>query len=176
VSGRARAATVAALADAGFKLEIINGGGTGSLDFSAREACLTELTVGSALLCSHLFDYYSNLRFSPAAYFALQATRRSDLRYITCLGGGYVASGDPGWDKVPIPVYPAGLTLIGAEGCGEVQTPLRVSADVPLGSAIYFRHAKAGELAERFAEYHLIEGGRVAGRVPTYRGLGKTFF
>ncbi len=40
---------------------------------------------------------------------------------------------------------------------------------------MWFRHAKAGELCERFDTLHLIEGDRVTASVPTYRGEGQTF-
>jgi D-serine deaminase-like pyridoxal phosphate-dependent protein len=58
-----------------------------------------------------------------------------------------------------------------------VQTPLLGSAadDLLIGDKVWFRHAKAGELCERFAELQLIEGERVTAAVPTYRGEGKTF-
>lgn len=175
---RRRRELAEALAEAGHELELFNGGGTGSLDSTAREGeWLTEGTVGSGLLCSHLFDYYSNVRFEPACFFALQAVRSSDPGFVTCQGGGYVASGEPGWDKVPVPHHPPGLALVGTEGCGEVQTPLRTAkVGLPLGQPVLFRHAKAGELAERFAEYLLVRGDAVVDRVPTYRGLGQTFF
>jgi len=174
---RRRRELAEALAAAGQELALFNGGGTGSLDSTAREGqWLTEATVGSGLLCSHLFDYYSNVRFEPACFFALQAVRSSDPGFVTCQGGGYVASGEPGWDKVPLPHHPPGLSLVGTEGCGEVQTPLKTPRDgVALGQPVLFRHAKAGELAERFAEYLLVRGDRVVDRVPTYRGLGQTF-
>ena len=44
-----------------------------------------------------------------------------------------------------------------------------------IGDLVWFRHAKAGELCERFATLLLVEGGRVVDEVPTYRGEGKTF-
>jgi D-serine deaminase-like pyridoxal phosphate-dependent protein len=40
---------------------------------------------------------------------------------------------------------------------------------------VWFRHAKAGELCERFDAVHLIRRGEVVDTVPTYRGEGKTF-
>jgi D-serine deaminase-like pyridoxal phosphate-dependent protein len=43
------------------------------------------------------------------------------------------------------------------------------------GDRVYLRHAKAGELCERFNELHLIDGSSVIGTVPTYRGEGKAF-
>ncbi|HUP56325.1 MAG TPA: alanine racemase [Bdellovibrionota bacterium] len=174
---RTRARVPGAFEQAGLALEIFNGGGTGSFDFASREPALTEITAGSALLCSHLFDYYSNIRFEPSAFFALQATRSSDEDYITCLGGGYIASGSPGWDKVPVPVLPPGLELLSNEGAGEVQTPLKVEGGImpEPGMPVLFRHAKAGELAERFNEYLLVAEGAPVARVKTYRGLGLCF-
>jgi len=162
----------------GFELELFNGGGTGSLNMVVQEPWLTEVTAGSGFLCSHLFDYYSNIRFEPAFFFALQVVRSSDPGYVTCQGGGYIASGEPGWDKVPVPHDPPGCKLVSTEGCGEVQTPLQVPRNVRLapGDPVLFRHAKAGELAERFDEYLLISGGEVVERAKTYRGHGVCFF
>jgi D-serine deaminase-like pyridoxal phosphate-dependent protein len=37
------------------------------------------------------------------------------------------------------------------------------------------RHAKAGELCERFDVLHLVQGDERVGTVPTYRGEGKAF-
>lgn len=163
----------------GLDLQLFNGGGTGSVNFTVGEPWLTELTAGSGFLCSHLFDYFSNIHLQPACFFALQATRSSDEGYVTCAGGGYIASGEPGWDKVPRPHLPQGLELVSTEGCGEVQTPLRLSGisthDISVGDPVLFRHAKAGELAEHFNEYLLVSGGNIVERVPTYRGLGCSF-
>lgn len=167
-----------AFSGTGATLEIFNGGGTGSINFAASEEALTEVTAGSALLCSHLFDYYSNVSFEPSAFFALQVVRSSDDRYVTCQGGGYIASGEPGWDRVPVPVFPAGSKLVSTEGCGEVQTPVQLASGVQLraGDAVWFRHAKAGELAERFNEYHLISNRKIIGSAKTYRGFGQCYF
>ena len=67
--------------------------------------------------------------------------------------------------------------MIGFEGAGEVQTPVVLprGVDVALGEPFFFRHAKAGELAEHFTEYLLVRGDRVVERAPTYRGLGHCF-
>ena len=159
-------------------LDFFNAGGTGSLDWTPQDSFITEVTAGSGFLCSHLFSYFRNLKLKPAGFFALQAVRVSDPGYITCHGGGYVASGEAGADKLPVPYLPEGLSLIGLEGVGEVQTPLTISKNTPqirLGDPILFRHAKAGELAERFNEYLLIRDGRIVGHEPTYRGLGRCF-
>lgn len=158
----------------GYSIPLFNGGGSGNLNWISQEESLTELAAGSALYCPHLFDYYSNIHFEPACYFALQVTRSSDRGYVTCQGGGYVASGEPGWDRVALPVDPPGLKLVGTEGTGEVQTPLTVPANVSLdpGDVVLFRHAKAGEIMERFNEVLFVQDGRIVERAKTYRGLG----
>lgn len=175
---RARAEAVSALRQAGVDLRLVNGGGSGSLDTTTAEACVTEVTAGSGFLCSHLFDYFRAAHFEPAAFFALEVSRAPTDDVITCLGGGYVASGEPGWDRLPVPWMPPGLSYISMEGAGEVQTPLRLSGHGPrprVGEPVIFRHAKAGELAERFTEYLLVRSGEVVAREPTYRGEGGCF-
>ncbi|MBW2528942.1 MAG: amino acid deaminase/aldolase, partial [Deltaproteobacteria bacterium] len=176
-----RAAMVDALRAAGIELDLVNGGGTGSLDSTLACRSVTEVTAGSAFFKPHLFDYYRDdhvKELEPACFFALEVTRRPAADLVTCLGGGYVASGAVGADKVPLPWLPAGLDLLRDEMCGEVQTPLRVPEDVTvgLGEPVIFRHAKAGELAERFDQYLLVQNGEIVDRVPTYRGQGKCFF
>jgi D-serine deaminase-like pyridoxal phosphate-dependent protein len=157
--------------------EVVSGGGTGSLAWSVAEPALTEVTFGSGFLGSHLFDYYRDVAVEPAAYFALEVARRPAPGMVTCHGGGFVASGEAGPDRLPLPALPEGLQLLPLEGAGEVQTPLRVPSGVELslGDPVFFRHAKAGELAEHFNEYLLVRGERVEARVPTYRGLGRCF-
>ena len=44
-----------------------------------------------------------------------------------------------------------------------------------IGDRVWFRHAKAGELCERFGSLYLVQGGKVVDEVPTYRGEGMTF-
>ena len=44
-----------------------------------------------------------------------------------------------------------------------------------VGDRVYMRHAKAGELCERFDSLYLVSGGRIVDQVPTYRGEGRTF-
>jgi D-serine deaminase-like pyridoxal phosphate-dependent protein len=58
-----------------------------------------------------------------------------------------------------------------------VQTPLlgKAAASLRVGDRVYFRHAKAGEMCERFDRLYLIEGDSVVDVVPTYRGEGKCF-
>ncbi|MEO7110406.1 MAG: alanine racemase [Polyangiaceae bacterium] len=166
-----------ALASAGLTLAVFNGGGSGSLASSAKEDCLTELTAGSGFLDSHLFDHYDALDLTPAIFFALQVVRRPTDDIVTCHGGGLVASGKSGVDRLPIPWLPGGLSLLPLEGAGEVQTPIALKNGqiVELGHPAFFRHAKAGELAEHFNEYLFVRGDRIEERARTYRGLGHSF-
>ena len=162
---------------AGGTLELVNGGGTGSLARIATTGAVTELAAGSGLFAPTLFDSYRSLDLRPAALFALPVVRRPGADVVTVLGGGYVASGPPGADRLPTPVFPAGLRLTGLEGAGEVQTPVRgtFANALRIGDRVWFRHAKAGELCERFDRLLLIQGDAVVDEVPTYRGEGKTF-
>jgi D-serine deaminase-like pyridoxal phosphate-dependent protein len=176
-----RADIVAALEKDGFELALVNGGGTGSLDSTTPETGVTEVAAGSGLFKPHLFDYYSApymRELEPAAFFALEAVRRPSPDIVTCGGGGYVASGSIGADKAPIPWLPRGLRLLSLEMAGEVQTPLETrgaETPLPLGAPVVFRHAKAGELMERFREVLLLQNARVVDRTPTYRGAGLCF-
>jgi D-serine deaminase-like pyridoxal phosphate-dependent protein len=155
---------------------IFNGGGTGSLSFNTSEnKVLSELTAGSGFYCPHLFDYYSNLSLEPAAFFSLQVVRKPEEGWFTCLGGGFVASGEPGWDRIPKP-FDSSLKLSGFEATGEVQTPVQSSSDLQIGDSVIFRHAKAGEVMERFNQVVLIENGSVTGSAKTYRGYGECYF
>ncbi|MFJ6379128.1 amino acid deaminase/aldolase [Kitasatospora sp. NPDC092039] len=158
-------------------LEFVNGGGTGSVESTVTERAVTEVAAGSGLYQPQLFDNYRSFRGRPAALFGQPVVRRPGLGVVTVLGGGYPASGAAGPDRSPVPYLPAGLRYDPMEGAGEVQTPLLGPAadDLLIGDRVWFRHAKAGELCERFAELHLIEGDRIVRTVPTYRGEGKTF-
>jgi D-serine deaminase-like pyridoxal phosphate-dependent protein len=169
---------VAALRDAGIAAPLVNAGGTGSLALSLGDPSATEVTVGSGFLCSHLFDGASELDLEPAVFVALEVCRVPDRDHVTARGGGYVASGEAGPSRLPVPFLPRGMALVGIEGTGEVQTPLVVTraerAPRP-GDPVLLRPAKAGEIAERFAEHLWLSGGRIAKRTPTYRGEGRTF-
>jgi D-serine deaminase-like pyridoxal phosphate-dependent protein len=175
LSGR-RAETIRRVGELS-SLEFVNGGGTGSLESTARDASVTELTAGSGLVGPTLFDAYTRFTPQAALVFALPVVRRPGPGVATLFSGGYVASGTGTPDRLPRPFLPAGLRLTGTEGAGEVQTPVRGAAADGLrpGDRVWLRHAKAGELAERFAAYHVLGGdGRVT-TVPTYRGEGQSF-
>ncbi|MEE1752591.1 amino acid deaminase/aldolase [Streptomyces sp. SP18CS02] len=172
-----RAAVVRAVRAVAPGLEFVNGGGTGSVQHTAAEAAVTEIAAGSGLYVPRLFDNYTAFAGRPAALFAQPVVRRPGVGVVTVLGGGYPASGAPGADRLPVPYLPEGLRYDRDEGAGEVQTPLLGSAadDLLIGDKVWFRHAKAGELCERFDELRLIEGDRITATVPTYRGEGRTF-
>ncbi|MFG3441751.1 amino acid deaminase/aldolase [Nonomuraea sp. NPDC047897] len=158
-------------------LEFVNGGGTGSVERTVREKAITEVAAGSGFFHPRLFDFYSGFTGRPAALFALPVVRRPAPGTVTVLGGGYVASGPADPVRLPQPYLPAGLRYAPDEGAGEVQTPLLGEAayDLRVGDRVWFRHAKAGELCERFATLHLVEDDTLVGSAPTYRGEGKTF-
>ena len=168
---------VAAVREAAGELGFVNGGGTGSLARTAAAGTVTELTAGSGFYAPHLFDNYRSLALEPAAFFSLSVVRRPVGGIATLLGGGYLASGAAGRDRLPEPYLPGGLRFDRDEGAGEVQTPVTGAAAYRLrvGDRVYLRHAKAGELCERFDSLYLVEGERIVDQVPTYRGEGKAF-
>jgi D-serine deaminase-like pyridoxal phosphate-dependent protein len=173
-----RQAVIQALEEAGCAIDVVNGGGSGSLKATAMDTTVTEVTAGSAFFAPGLFRHFHEVTFQPSAFFALQVVRRPAPHMITCLGGGYVASGEVGPNKLPWPVMPPGLTYIGMEGAGEVQTPLNLPAGIPgpdIGDPVFFQHAKAGELCERFNHLLLVKDGQIVDKVETYRGQGYAF-
>lgn len=159
------------------ELEFVNGGGTGSIETTRVDESITEVAAGSGLIGPTLFDSYRRFAPAPAVLFALPVVRKPRRGIATLFSGGFVASGPAGKDRLPSPYLPAGLSLLGVEGAGEVQTPVagRAARDLRIGDRVWLRHTKAGELAERFTEYHVIEGGEVTQAVPTYRGEGRCF-
>jgi D-serine deaminase-like pyridoxal phosphate-dependent protein len=174
---RERRARAVAAVSAVAELQFVNAGGTGDLERVATEPAITEAAAGSGFYAPTLFDNYSAFSLEPAAIFAQPVSRRPGRGIVTVLGGGYLASGPGGKDRMPSPYLPRGLKLDPMEGTGEVQTPLRgKTADgLGIGDRVYFRHAKAGEMCERFDRLYLVHGKRIVDEVPTYRGEGKTF-
>ncbi|MGB3699037.1 MAG: amino acid deaminase/aldolase [Gordonia sp. (in: high G+C Gram-positive bacteria)] len=163
-------------------LEFVNAGGTGSLEETAKDDAVTDIAAGSGFFGGHLFDTYKHFRPAPALAFGLDVLRRPDREIVTCGGGGWVASGPPGTDRLPKPVWPAGLQYIGTEAAGEVQTPLRgkAAAALRIGDRVWFRHTKSGEGCERSESVALVQRtadgtAEVVDVVPTYRGEGKCF-
>ncbi|SNS86768.1 amino acid deaminase/aldolase [Rhodococcoides kyotonense] len=175
-----RKAVVDAVQDAVGDLEFVNSGGTGSLEVSSADPVVTEVTAGSGLFSPTLFDRYKAFESNPALYFALSVVRTPTPKVATAFGGGYIASGPASTSRLPSPiafgssVVRGGLKLLRNEGAGEVQTPV-TGTGISIGDRIWFRHAKAGEVCERFDALHIVESdGRVT-TVPTYRGEGKNF-
>ena len=176
IIAKRREETVLALKNEGVEFELVNGGGTGSIETTIQEDVVTEVTVGSGFYSPHLFDYYSHFQHQPAAGFALEIVRQPTKHRYTCAGGGYVASGSCDPVRLPVPHLPAKVKLEKNEGVGEVQTPLRYKGkDLAIGSPVFFRHCKAGEICERFNEMHLIRGSELVDTVKTYRGFGQCF-
>jgi len=159
-----------------FEIEIVNAGGTGSMHLLSEAPDITEITVGSAFYAPALFSNYQDLQLQPAAGFALRITRKFAHNVVVCHGGGYIASGVPENDRLPQFLEPDVYAYSSLEGAGEVQTPIIVKGrEHEIGDTIYFRHAKAGELCERFNELHTVRQGSYAGTFNTYRGDGKCF-
>ena len=172
-----RAAVVAAVSEIA-ELEFVNGGGTGSLHrttarrppspsspparASTRPRCSTP-TARSA--CAR--PRCSRCRSC--------ASRRP--RIATVLGGGYLASGPASraGSRPPPPRRPAARPLRGRGRGADAAARRRRRAIAQVGDRVYFRHAKAGELCERFDTLHLVSGDGIVDEVPTYRGEGRTF-
>ena len=173
--GRRRTRVLDAVRAVTGPLEIVNSGGTGSIEVSITDPDVTEVTAGSGLYVPTLFDHYRSFTPRPALFFATPVLRKPTPSIATVFAGGYIASGPAGPSRVPAPVWPAGLKLLGSEGAGEVQTPLAGGAELEIGDRVWFRHAKAGELCERFTEIHMVDESGARTTVPTYRGEGQCF-
>jgi D-serine deaminase-like pyridoxal phosphate-dependent protein len=158
-------------------LEFWNGGGSGSVEATAADPVVTEVAAGSGLLVPTLFDHYASFEPRPASYLGLPVVRRPAPGMVTVHGGGIVASGPAGADRLPTPWAPAGLELTDLEGAGEVQTPLTGAPADPLevGDLVWFRPAKSGEPFEHAVNVQLLSGSELVDTVPTYRGCGQAF-
>ncbi|MCU1584815.1 MAG: alanine racemase [Microbacteriaceae bacterium] len=171
-----RAAAVAAVRQIA-DLEFVNGGGTGSLESTSAEVGVTEIAAGSGLFGPHLFDHYRHFAPAPAAAFALSVVRKPAPGMATLQGGGWVASGPPAAERLPLVVWPQRTTLVPREMAGEVQTPLAGpgARGLRIGDRAWLRHTKAGELSEHLIEFAIVDGETIVDRMPTYRGEGQAF-
>ncbi|MET1038141.1 MAG: amino acid deaminase/aldolase [Aeromicrobium sp.] len=171
-----RAKVVAAVGEHA-TLEIVNAGGTGSLEVTGQDTSITELTAGSGLFSPVLFDGYDAFESRPAAYFVLSVVRKPAKDIATLFAGGYIASGPTNKNRQPSPTWPTGLTPIGTEGAGEVQSPVkgRAARSLSIGDRVVLRYAKAGEMCERFDQVAIVADDGSVDLVPTYRGEGKNF-
>lgn len=158
-------------------LEFVNGGGTGSIESTAAESGITELGVGSGLYGPRLFDNYRSFTPAPALAFALDVVRRPNPHTVTLHGGGWIASGPGGADRLPQLMWPEGLKYSSREGAGEVQTPVigRATRDLRVGDRVWLRHVKAGEPLEHSAAVVPVLGGIAGEPILSYRGEGQRF-
>ena len=172
-----RAAVVAAVREVA-PLPLVNGGGTGSIHTTVREEAVTEVTAGSGFYAPTLFDRYDDFSLQPGgdvrpARGAPAQPRRGHAagRRLPGVGGRCRPTDCPSRTCRPA----CGSTR--ARAPGEVQTPVTgaPAADLRVGQRVYLRHAKAGELCERFNSLHLVSGGRIVDEVPTYRGEGRCY-
>ena len=95
-----------------------------------------------------------------------------------CSAAATSPPGPAGADRLPLPYLPAGLRARRPRGRGRgADAAARRARPTALrvGDRVWFRHAKAGELCERFDALHLVDGDAVPDVVPTYRGEGSTF-
>jgi D-serine deaminase-like pyridoxal phosphate-dependent protein len=157
-------------------LQLVNSGGSGSIEVSSADPAVTEVTAGSGLYGPTLFDRYDVFQPEHAVAYALGVVRRPTPRIATLFGGGYVASGPAKKSRLPSPTWPTGLGLLGTEGAGEVQTPVQGESarGLRIGDRVWMRYAKAGEMLERFDRLYAIDGNELTELV-TYRGEGKNF-
>lgn len=159
------------------ELEFVNGGGTGSLEYTSADDSVTEVTAGSGFLAGTLFDDYAGFDLAPAAAFGFDVVRKPTHDIATILGGGWIASGPPVASRQPKVAWPANLRTLAREGAGEVQTPLQGDAaiDLRVGDRVWLRHAKSGEGSERVNSYDVVSNGELIDEAVTYRGEGKAF-
>lgn len=157
-------------------VRFVNAGGSGSMAYCATQRDVTEITVGSAFFAPTLFDQYAALHLQPAAGFSLRVTRKFAEDIAVLQGGGYIASGAIGAEKQPQFVRANDYAFFAMEGAGEVQTPIAIKkGTLAVGENVLLRHAKAGELCERFNELHTVRGHELVGTFQTYRGDGQCF-
>lgn len=172
-----RRAEAIALVSSVAQLEFVNGGGTGSIERTVSEPVITEVAAGSGLFGPHLFDHYRDFTPAPAVAFALDVVRKPSSETATLLGGGWIASGAAGQDRLPQLVWPQGLRYSSREGAGEVQTPVLgdSAATLGVGDRVWLRHTKSGEIMEHTNNIIAVSGTEVQAELLTYRGEGRCF-
>jgi len=168
---------VTALVEAGYSIDVVNGGGSGCFQENLEEPSITEIGIGSLLFKPHIFDNIASLsEFDPSLFFALQIVRKPRNNVVTAFSGGYVSSG--AGRVPPKAIIPDGLKTLKFEEFGEVQTPFKYnpkSLSLNLGDPIFCRFAKAGEPLEHFNEVYIYSNGEIINTYKTYRGYGKRF-
>ncbi|MBP6685737.1 MAG: amino acid deaminase/aldolase, partial [Leucobacter sp.] len=141
------------------------------------EGSMTEVAAGSGLFGPHLFDNYRDFSPAPAVAFALDVVRRPNPDTATLLGGGWIASGPAGADRLPQLVWPEGLRFAPREGAGEVQSPVigAAASNMRPGDRVWLRHTKSGEPMEHSNVVVPVSGDVAGEPLRTYRGEGKCF-
>ncbi len=157
-------------------LRFVNGGGTGSIATTRAESAVTEITVGSGFYAPALFDNYRDFRYQPAAGYAIEIVRSPRRASTPAWAVATSPRAAPGQDGCRS-LSASGRAADPLEGAGEVQTPIhyRGPERLALGDPIFMRHAKAGELCERFTHLACIQNGAIVDEVTTYRGDGQCF-
>lgn len=159
-------------------ISYFNGGGSATALRTLTDLSVTELTVGSGFFQSHIFDYHQErMETEGALAFGLAISRKPEPGVYTMQSGGFIASGTPSVLSNPTFLDESCDTFPG-EGFGEVQTPFTSPHSFTLGQPVFFRPAKAGEIAEHFKKYYLVDlaSREVIAKHKTYRGDGKRFF
>jgi len=83
---------VNALNDAGYAMDVVNGGGSGCFQENLEEPSITEIGIGSLLFKPHIFDTITSLsEFDPSLFFVIQIVRKPRDNVATAFSGGYVS-------------------------------------------------------------------------------------
>lgn len=162
---------LAKLRTAGHGPDMVNGDGSGALEFNAADPNISEITVGAALFAPEFG--HDDFEHAPAAGFAAELMRRPRNDRYACLGGGYTAADTLDPKGLPRPFLPSEAVLDVPEGAGEAHIPIHYEGPLRLGDPVFLRPPNAGELCERFSHLLLVQDGVVVDVAPTYRALGE---
>ena len=158
-------------------LRIVNAGGTGSLDVTGADPVITELTAGSGLFSPGLFDELRRVRVAPGRLLRARRRPQADRRRRHAVLRR-LHRVRPGAEEPAAQARLAGGALPARRrGCrgGADAGQGSAARDLRLGDRVLLRHAKAGELCERFDTVTIVAADGSVETVPTYRGEGKNF-
>lgn len=158
----------------GFEAEIINGGNSRSFNVTIKDETLSEVNLGAAFLGADFIE--EKLDLTNALFFAVEVVRKPSSDYITCMGGGYIASGTTK-NSQPKITMPLGLSVT-ESGFGEIQTSFKIQDPklrINLGDPVLLTHTNSGELAEHFSYYIVCRDREIISEETTYRGEGLIF-
>lgn len=94
------------------------------------------VAAGSGFYTPVIFDQFYDIDHVPAAFFVCPVVRILDAGWATINSGGWIASGPPAADRVPVPVHPAGLNYSATEGPGKCKHRCTVMLPAPCASAM----------------------------------------